>query len=478
MSSTSYAEGTQKISNKNRSFMSDKIAATDAAPAAVNAQNQNPKLEEGALSGNPAYTRLFPGSGALGKHLNIPDDWGVKLGGVNMSDTNKLFTGGQKPGAVASNNAFILATSIDLDKAIGWKGGRFGASLLQVNGQNTNGYAGVVVGYNAIVGTAPFKRTELYTLYFYQELFKDRLGVRVGKILPTVDFNNVTKVHRFKDDAHYISSLSSLIYTSIFVNPTIMPNIGGYYDSAYGMTIHAAPTEDTWVNSGVYDGNKATGLPSGIHNLKVNDYVFAISEAGMTWVIGKDKNPGQFGIGVWHQSGKIDVQGLYGNLQQNGAEGTYIFGGQRLWTSDSDKIYLSDPVENEEGNEFKSKRVASITMFYQYGVNNAKTMLVRQFIGGGFTAFALIADRPDDSFGGGMSLSFLNQNRFRRASELTFQTYYQAALIPGALFLQPTLSYIPTPGQIPEHVYYQAKPGEGPNLPPTVAGTIRLTGVF
>lgn len=186
-------------------------------------QNSPEPLEEGAMSGNPAFTELFPGTGALGRYLKFPDDWGVKLGGVTLSDTGKLFTGGQKPGSVASNNAFILATSIDTEKAFGWRGGKFGASFLQVNGQNTNGYAGTVVGYDAIVGAAPFHRTELYTLYFDQEIIKERLGVRAGKLLATVDFNNVTKVHRYKDDAHYISSLSSLLYTSIFVNPTMLP---------------------------------------------------------------------------------------------------------------------------------------------------------------------------------------------------------------------------------------------------------------
>jgi len=442
--------------------------------------NQNPPqpLKEGAMSGNPAFTELFPGTGALGRFLKFPDDWGVRLGGVTLSDTGKLFTGGEKPGAVASNNAFILATSIDTEKAFGWKGGKFGASFLQVNGQNTNGYAGTVIGYDAIVGAPPFNRTELYTLYFDQELFKERMGVRVGKLLATVDFNNVTKVHRFKDDAHYISSLSSLLYTSIFVNPTIIPAMSGYYDPAYGVMMYTAPTENTWATAGVYDGNKATGLPSGIHNLKVNDYVFSIGEAGISWLAGEDKQPGQFGIGAWHQSGQINVQGIYGNLKQTGAEGVYVYGGQRVWTSDKDKTYFTDHSEEGENDEFKTKKVASISMFYQYGVNNSKTMPVRQFVGAGFTAFSFIANRPEDSFGAGMSLSFLNQNRYQRASELMFQTYYQAAIIPGAIFLQPTLSYIPTPGQIPDNLDYKPKPGQAPNLPPTVAGTLRLTGVF
>ena len=465
---------------KNTDSELPKSNSEEVQPNITNSIHQNSPetLEEGAMSGNPAFTELFPGTGALGRYLKFPDDWGVKLGGVTLSDTGKLFTGGQKPGSVASNNAFILATSIDTEKAFGWRGGKFGASFLQVNGQNTNGYAGTVVGYDAIVGAPPFHRTELYTLYFEQEIIKERLGVRAGKLLGTVDFNNVTKVHRYKDDAHYISSLSSLLYTSIFVNPTMLPAMSGYYDPAYGVVMYTAPTENTWANAGVYDGNKATGLPSGIHNLKVNDYVFSIGEAGISWLAGEDKQPGQFGIGVWHQSGQINAQGIYGNIKQTGAEGIYFYGGQRVWTSSKDKIHFTDHSEQAGTTDFKTNKVASITMFYQYGVNNSKTMNVRQFVGAGFTAFSFIDERPDDSAGAGMSLSFLNQNRYQRASELMFQTYYQAAIVPGAIFLQPTLSYIPTPGQIPDNLNYTPRPGQAPNLSPAVVGTLRLTGVF
>jgi porin len=80
------------------------------------------------------------------------------------------------------------------------------------------------------------------------------------------------------------------------------------------------------------------------------------------------------------------------------------------------------------------------------------------------TAFGLIGDRARNSMGFGAALSRLNPNLFARQSELTFQAYYQAHLY-ASTFLQPTVSYIPTPGL-------------SPNLPGALTTTMRLTVLF
>ena len=461
------------ISSTNKNTQSNNSSQGDSTSSIASSVGKD------TVGGNPAFTSFDPGTGALGRFLQIPDDWGVRLGGVSLADTNKLFTGGNKPGSLASNQVFILGTSVDTEKAIGWKGGHVGVSFLQLNAQNTNGYAGSVPGYNSITGAPPFNRTELYEYWVTQELIKDTLKVRVGKIIPSVDFNNVTRTAKMKDNTQNVSSLSGLLYTSIFVNPSLLGVIGGYVDSVFGVTTNLAPTKNTWITVGSYDGNKARGFPTGLHNPHLSDgYVFNIAEAGMSWTVGEQNHPGQFGAGVWYQTGKFDRPGIYGNLQNTGEGGLYLYGGQRVWAGDGIKAYSNDEPDENINNGFETRKVASVSIFYQYGLNNSKTMPIRQFSGVGFTAFSMIADRPDDSFGAGMGLSFLNQNLFQRASELMFQTYYQACIIPDTMYLQPTLSYIPTPGQIPSNLNYTPAPGMAPNLPPALAGTLRLTSVF
>ena len=66
--------------------------------------------------------------------------------------------------------------------------------------------------------------------------------------------------------------------------------------------------------------------------------------------------------------------------------------------------------------------------------------------------------------GMGVGLSKLNPNLFERQYELMFQVYYQAHLF-ATTFLQPTVTYIPTPGA-------------SPTLPGALATTLRLTVLF
>lgn len=443
-------------------------AAEDGAePRVTNAANA---FDDNAISGNPAFTEFSPGSGALFRPAGLTDEWGIRLGGIVLSDINNVFSGGAKPGSLAANNLVIVGLGVDGEKKLGWKGGSFGVNFLQINGQNTNGYAGALPGYNSIVAVPPFHRTELYEYWIAQEVIPDTLKIRVGKIIPAVDFNNVTRANKLADRSQNVSSLSSLLYTSIFVNPTLLGVIGGYYDSVFGTTANIALNRNSWLNLGVYDGNRARGVPTGIHNPHFNEYVFAISEIGTDWVAGPQKHPGQFGIGAWYQSGRLNAAGLYNDQQQTGAMGLYLYGGQRVW---------ADVPAAADGQDSQTQKSKSLTIFYQFGVNNAKTLPVNQFFGVGATAFSIFDSRPDDSFGAGFGLSFLNRNLFQRSSELMFQTYYQASIVPGALYLQPTVTFIPNPGLPSNYPGNDAlPPGMQPFLPAAFVGTLRLSAIF
>jgi hypothetical protein len=71
------------------------------------------------VAANPAFNEYRPGTGALGrKILQIPDDWGIRLGGLSVADTNILFTGGNKPGSVASGNLFLFGLDVDAEKKL------------------------------------------------------------------------------------------------------------------------------------------------------------------------------------------------------------------------------------------------------------------------------------------------------------------------------------------------------------------------
>jgi porin len=403
------------------------VSTTDAAetePAAPAQESSQPI----GISANPGAVNQITGTGQAGEWLGFTKDSGVFLGGVWAGDTNYLISGGEQPGSWSWDSLLILSLGLDSEKLIGWKGGKFGIDFLRFDGDPTNQRAGSVQGYNSLPGPLPLHRSELYQLWWRQELFDGKLIVRVGKMVPTADFNNVLRPVPTQDQSLFIPSVSGLLFTPVFVNPTLLGVMPGYYNSACGVTTTFAPTNNFYLSYGVYDGNIANGTQTGTRGPEFNGYYFNIGEAGAAWEIGSDSLPGSFGVGVWHQSGQMRARSLMAtDVTESGATGVYLFGSQRIW--------LRHPGKDSSG----------ITGFFQFGTNNSETLPVNHFFGSGLTAFGLVPGRSQDSAGAGMALSWLNGNIFHRSSELMFQVYYQAHII-AATYVEPAISYIPTPG--------------------------------
>src|SRR4051812_48960999 len=87
-----------------------------------------------AVSGNPAATTYANGTGWLGRTLGLRDEWGIRLGGVWLADTNAVAAGGAKPDGWTNNSALFIGLQIDAEKLVGWRGGSFGFEFLQFNG--------------------------------------------------------------------------------------------------------------------------------------------------------------------------------------------------------------------------------------------------------------------------------------------------------------------------------------------------------
>ena len=378
------------------------------------------------VSSNPGAVDIIIGTGELGRLMRIPESSGVRLGGVWLGDYNALISGRQSTQVLTGNSSLIIDLSINLEKAIRWKGALFGTEFLQFNGQPTNEDAGVVQGYNSLPGSPPLNRSELFQLWIRQEFFDNRFNIRVGKTVPTYHFNNVSKPVPTADvPSVSIPSVTGLIYTPIFTNPTLIGVIGGYYNSVYGVESTIAPLKELYINLGFYDGNLARGVQSGLKGPNFNGYYFSIMEVG--YGLGPPK-PGILAVGGWYQSGKLKAAGQ----EQTGTAGIYAFASKALWTNKSKSI--------DKGN---------LSGFLQFGWNNSETLQMNLFFGGGLTGFAIIPKRPNDSFGIGIAWSRLNRHIYSRYSELMLQGYYQAQVY-GSIYFQTALSYIPSPGAHPQ----------------------------
>jgi len=390
------------------------------------APSPTPQSTQG-ISSNPANTS--PGTGELQKLIldmtGIHDDHGVRVGGVWLGNSNWLMSGGAEPGNVSWNSAFITDLLVDLEKLTGWwKGADLGIQFLQFNGQNTNGAAGSVQGYNSLPGHRPLDRTELYQLWVFQRFLDDKVSVRVGKSLPNVDFGNVLEPVAITQTELIIPAVSGLLYTPVFVNPSMLGVIPGYYNSACGVTLGFYPVDWWFLKYGFFDGSLAAGIQTGLTGPHFNGYYFNIWETGLTWRVGPNKQPGKIAVGYWDQTGQLNGPN---GISENGTSGIYLYGSQRLWY------------------QHPGKDTSGISGFFQFGVNQSNTLPVNQYFGTGLTAFGLVPGRLKDSTGIGMSWAWLNPNVTNRSSELMFQTYYQAN-IWQSVYLEPAISYIPTPG--------------------------------
>lgn len=404
---------------------------------------ENQSSGETNISSNPAAVNEMTGTGILGEKLGLKKESGIRIGGLWIIDANYLMTGGVKPYEWSVNNLFQLALSIDLEKRFGWKGGMFGIEFLRFDGRPTNADAGCVVGYNGLTESPPLNRSELYQYWLRQELFDKKLIIRIGKTIPSFDFNNVVRPLPLKEPSLSLPAVTGLIYTPIFINPTLLGVLPGYYNSAFGITVNFIPIEKYYISYGAFDGNLANGKQTGLREPQFNGYYFNIAETGYTWLIGEPKMPGKFAIGAWYQSGKLNAGP---GITQKGARGIYLFASQRLW------------------RRHPGVDTSGIVGFLQAGINHAKTLPANKYFGCGLTFLGLVPHRLSDSFGVGMSLSKLNHRLFPRKKELLMQGYYQMQVYKS-VFFESVLSYIP-------------KPGAQACLKSAWAGTARIIALF
>jgi len=397
-----------------------------------------------AISGNPAATDFgITGTGWRGRKLGLKDEWGVKLGGLWLADTNILVAGGAQPGGWTNNQALVVGLNVEAEKLVGWRGASFGFQFLQFNGGDTNEQAGSIAGYNSIVSSHPLNRSEILEAWYRQEMVPNVLSMRIGRSLPSYDFGNVSRPIALADPDQNIPAVTALLFSPVFVNPSMIGVMMGFYNPGNGVTVNFTPTKNFYVNLGVYDGNRGRGIQTGLVGPEFNGYWFNIGEVGVNWLLGEGHHPGQFAVGLWRQTGIMS----FGGVTEDGTGGFYLYGSQRV-------AYGVNP----------SVHNSSISVFYQLGANASQTLPMSQYYGGGITGFGLIGSRASDSMGFGAGLSKMNQNLFTRPYELMFQAYYQAH-IWESIFLQPTISYIPTPGL-------------SATLPGALATTLRLTVLF
>ena len=108
------------------------------------------------------------------------EDWekrGITFTGQSTSDVFANTTGGASTGSTY-NGMLLAAVSLDLEKAVGWKGASFDSTWLWVYGQNISTQN---VGNSLYTdGLGPATPFRCYQLWLQQEFLDDTVSLRAG----------------------------------------------------------------------------------------------------------------------------------------------------------------------------------------------------------------------------------------------------------------------------------------------------------
>lgn len=417
------------------------VAETQPAMAVdgASADLQRPLL---GIPASPAAVDRAPGTGELGRWLGLPAQSPLRLGGVWVGNgSNQLGGGSPNPGGLGLAQQFLLDLQLDLNRSLGWPGAKLWVQGLQVNANQTAAIAsGSLQGSNSLVEPAPLDRTELYTYAFSQFLFDQQVRLLVGKLAPSNDFGNVVvPVAESLGSPYWVPAVSSLTYTPLYEQPTLLGRLPGYPDSALGASLLIQPKafhDDVYLKLGVFDGRGGSGVrhsvQTGLATPSLAGPLFSIVELGGSWMLGVRQKPGAAGFGLWHQGGPLGCGAASSSCTESSGAGGYLIAQQRLL------------------NFRYPKDSSGLSTFLQAGWSPARSNLFTTSIGGGFTLFAPLQSRPRDSFGIGLSWARINEQgslaAFSNPSELMVQVYGQIHLVSN-LFLTPSLTVLPMAGK-------------------------------
>ncbi|WP_254940928.1 carbohydrate porin [Cyanobium sp. Morenito 9A2] len=394
-------------------------------------------------STNPAASSAAPGTGQLGRWLGLPADSALRLGGAWVGNgTSQIVGGVQSVPANGLAQQLLIDATLDLEQAVGWRGGTAWVQGLQLNaGPGAALPSGSVQGSNSLVAPPPLDRTALYSYVLRQDLWDRQLKILVGKQAASIEFANVTRPDVTRNPTYAVSALSALPFTPLYAMPTLLGRMPGYPDPALGASLSWQPKaldRKVYFNAGVFDGRGGVGdgsIRTGTAVPSLGGPLFSVAELGGGWSLGASNRPGSASFGTWFQGGTSSRCSGTGPeeicLQENGAHGFYGTVAQRL-------------LNFRYGHDS-----SGLVGFVSAGWTPSITNLMTRSLTAGLTAFAPMAQRPRDSFGLGLSWARVNDTGFLeqvfRPSELMLQVYGQFHL-GGATYVLPALTTLPRPG--------------------------------
>jgi porin len=413
-----------------------------ATPAWAQAQRSDEKTE-------PGQTTLTGDWGGLRPYLERK---GVVF---NLNYTNDFLSnvrGGIGPGSVLIG-VFQPQLDIDLQKLLGWQGGHFHTHGLVTHGPFfSQTYLGNILAVSNLEA-GPVAR--LYSLWYEQSAFNDRLSVRFGLMSADSQFLQSKTASNF---------INNGISWPTFLAANLPAGGPAYPLPDPGIRVRIKPTDDLAFQAAVFSGDPSGGdgsnqsqpLPTGTV-FSFRGGTFVIAEASYLPNQGKEAKglPGAYRIGGWwHTSPRFGDQ-RFDNTGQSLASPTSTgiplnhTGDQGFYGVIDQMLYRVPGTEDQGLSAF----------FRAGGVPNDRN-LISFYADGGLLYKGLVPRRPDDKVGIAAAYARVGNNARGldqdigffgnflypvRSGETAIEMMYQAQLAPWWM-LQPELQYIIRPG--------------------------------
>ena len=387
---------------------------------------------------------------------------GLNFGAIYIGDFIGNVSGGTSRGFIHLGR-FDLSVDADLEKLVGWTGGRFFTNTYEIYGRGlTRNYIHNLATISEIEALSD---TRLYNAYFEQSFYNNALNIRIGQQAADVEF--------------FDSETDDLFINGTFGWPAIKASnlpAGGPAPpiAAVGIRVKAALSDRITAFATVFNGNAARagdGDPQLRDNhglaFRVNDAPWVIGQVRWDYDIDIAGRPlaGNFTPGGWYHTGQFDDQ----RFTAQGASiadstGTGIAAKLRgnfgIFAVIEQTLYRPAPV-TEKG---VSNSLPGITAFGRIAYSPPDRNLIDLYLDGGVGFVGLVPHRPLDRIGVGvahMRISNADRNldldtQFFtgaaspvRSNETLIELIYEAHIKPGWL-VAPYFQYVFRPsGGIP-----------------------------
>lgn len=353
-------------------------------------------------------------------------------------------TGGIERGA-AYTGLLDFGVNVDFDKLAGWEGASFSTTWLWLSGRDAS--EDLVGNFLTISNIAGFNTLRMLEMWFQQNLFDDRISIRIGQITADSEF--------------IISDYGALFINGTFGWPPFtymnIPEGGpGYPMGAPGVRLAWNPVDWFTFQTAVFQGDVfAQNVNRRGFDWRLNQRLgwFFINEAQFRWNHGSDATglPGQLKLGAWFHT--ADFAAAFGDGMYWGDSGYYAVIDQQIFREPARKSATTFGKDGKSVEQSASSD-QGLGWFGRISFDPQDRNFVGFYFDSGLVYTGLLPGREKDTAGiafayagltRGAAQTLFNEGSRRVGEEMLLEATYSAQITPW-LHVQPDAQYVMRPG--------------------------------